>query len=54
MINEKENNTCDVGVGHQNDRADGPDPSSDGPHWWRGQSARAQNQLGFRVSRGFC
>jgi hypothetical protein len=27
---------------------------ADGPRWWRGQSVRAQNQLGFRVSREIC
>jgi hypothetical protein len=35
-----------------NDRADGPALRPDDPRWWRGRSAHAQNQLGFRVSRG--
>ena len=36
------------------ERPDGPALRPDGLRWWSGLSACAQNQLGFRVSRGIC
>jgi hypothetical protein len=41
-------------VGNQKCLTDGLTLRPDGPRWWRGRSARVQNQLDFLVSREIC